>query len=147
MNVLPNLLEKLRLLYLKTKKHIYEGVILELKDFGCVVEILRNKEALLHVSEISNADVSHPSGNAGVVSELVAVGMKIDLVCIGVDKVRGHIKMSRAKLVKDGKVDTELQEARVKALEEYTTEEDDEDGEDEEDEDEEDEEDDADSKK
>ncbi|GMH53851.1 hypothetical protein TL16_g01546 [Triparma laevis f. inornata] len=106
---------------------IYEGVILELKDFGCVVEVLRNKEALLHVSEISNADVSHPSGNAGVVSELVAVGMKIDLVCIGVDKVRGHIKMSRAKLVKAGKDDTEMQEAKLKALEEYTTEEEDED--------------------
>jgi len=81
---------------------IYEGVILDVKDFGATVEILRNKEAILHVSELTDDPeaLKHPEGNKGVAESLLAIGMKIDLLCTEVDKVRGHIKMSRKQLAR-----------------------------------------------
>ena len=88
---------------------------------------MRNKEALLHVSELTDdPDVlKHPEGNAGVVKSLTALGQKIDLECLDVDKVRGWVKMSRKavvrKLLQEGEKykDEEMERARAKALEEY----------------------------
>ena len=42
---------------------VYGGVVLEQRDFGVVIEIMRNKEALLHVSELTDdPDVLAPRG-------------------------------------------------------------------------------------
>lgn len=41
---------------------IYEGTVIEIKDFGAVIELLRNKEGLLHVSEIADVKGKHPGG-------------------------------------------------------------------------------------
>ena len=41
---------------------IYEGTVIEIKDYGAVVELLRNKEGLLHVSEIADIKEKHPGG-------------------------------------------------------------------------------------
>ena len=41
---------------------IYEGTVIEIKDYGAVVELLRNKEGLLHVSEIADIEDKHPGG-------------------------------------------------------------------------------------
>ena len=76
---------------------IYEGTIVELKDFGAVVELLRNKEALLHVSELTDESEvkDHPEGIAGFVRDFLKVGQIIDVQCIGVDPIQGSIKVSR----------------------------------------------------
>jgi polyribonucleotide nucleotidyltransferase len=41
---------------------IYEGTVIETKDYGAVIELLRNKEGLLHVSEITDIEGKHPGG-------------------------------------------------------------------------------------
>ena len=79
---------------------IYDGVVIEVKDFGAIVELLRNKEGLLHVSEMTDNQklLSHPDGNLGIVKSLVRVGDRIRVVCIGVDPIQGLIKLSRKQL-------------------------------------------------
>jgi len=81
----------------------YEGTVIEIKDFGAIVELLRNKEGLLHVSEIPSADdrensSSHPCGNLGRVNKYLHLGQKIKVICTGVDPVQGSIKLSRKGL-------------------------------------------------
>jgi polyribonucleotide nucleotidyltransferase len=76
---------------------VYEGTIIEIKDFGAIVELLRNKEGLLHVSEISD-DMSHPEGNYGVVHQNIQIGQKIEVLCTGIDPVQGSIRLSRKAL-------------------------------------------------
>jgi len=82
---------------------IYEGVVMAVKDFGAVVELLRNKEGLLHVSELTDDEgiLNNPEGNLGVVKEMVKVGDKIRVLCIGVDPVEGSIRLSRKRLKDD----------------------------------------------
>lgn len=58
---------------------IYEGTVIEIKDFGAVVELLRNKEGLLHVSEITDAEGRHPGGNIGLIKSHLKVGDKIEV--------------------------------------------------------------------
>lgn len=41
---------------------IYTGTVIEIKDFGAVIELLRNKEGLLHVSEIADVEGRHSRG-------------------------------------------------------------------------------------
>lgn len=41
---------------------VYEGTVIAIKDFGAVVELLRNKEGLLHVSEIADVNEKHAGG-------------------------------------------------------------------------------------
>lgn len=79
---------------------VYEGTIIELKDFGATVELLRNKEGLLHVSEITDISEHHPEGNIGVVRKHLKVGDKIEVLCTDLDPVQGTIKLSRKKLLR-----------------------------------------------
>lgn len=60
---------------------IYEGTVIEIKDFGAVIELLRNKEGLLHVSEIADRADRHPGGNLGMVKDYLKVGDKIEVMC------------------------------------------------------------------
>ncbi len=60
---------------------IYEGTVVEIKDFGAVIELLRNKEGLLHVSELTDTTEKHPGGNLGVVKEHLKIGDKIEVLC------------------------------------------------------------------
>jgi polyribonucleotide nucleotidyltransferase len=83
---------------------VYVGTVIEIKDFGAVIELLRNKEGLLHVSEIVASDGdgnirSHPGGAAGYVSNHLRIGQKVKVLCTGVDPVQGSIKLSQKKLV------------------------------------------------
>lgn len=41
---------------------IYEGTVIDIRDFGAIIELLRNKEGLLHVSEIADIEEKHPGG-------------------------------------------------------------------------------------
>lgn len=74
---------------------VYDGTVIEIKDFGAIIELLRNKEGLLHVSELTNDSESHPKGNLGKVSQHLRVGQQIQVLCIGVDPVQGSIRLSR----------------------------------------------------
>ena len=78
---------------------IYEGTVIEIKDFGAIIELLRNKEGLLHVSELSDEIESHPKGNLGIVGKHLQVGQKIEVLCTGVDPVQGSIRLSRKGLL------------------------------------------------
>ena len=80
----------------------YVGTVIEIKDFGAIIELLRNKEGILHVSEIStDPDEArlHPEGNMGFVRQELKLGQKIELLCIGVDPVQGSVKLSRKALL------------------------------------------------
>ena len=80
---------------------VYEGTIVELKDFGAIVELLRNKEGILHVSELTDESEvkEHPEGIAGFVREFLKVGQTLEVLCIGVDPIQGSIKLSRKALL------------------------------------------------
>lgn len=69
----------------------YVGTVIEVKDFGAVVELLRNKEGLLHVSEYATIQNSKDR-------EILTVGQKIKVLCIGLDPVEGSVKLSRKNL-------------------------------------------------
>jgi polyribonucleotide nucleotidyltransferase len=81
----------------------YEGTVIELRDFGAVIELLRNKEGLCHVSELAGKDDirSHPSGSLGLVNELLQLGQKIDVVCTAVDAIQGTIRVRPASKMKE----------------------------------------------
>jgi polyribonucleotide nucleotidyltransferase len=79
---------------------VYEGTVIEIKDFGAIIELLRNKEGLLHVSELSDEIESHPKGNLGIVGKYLKVGQKIEVLCTGVDPVQGSIRLSRKELLR-----------------------------------------------
>lgn len=81
---------------------VYEGTIVELKDFGAILELLRNKEGLLHVSELAD-DISDPQGNLGAVKKHLKEGDKIKVLCTGVDPVHGSIRLSVKALYKQQK--------------------------------------------
>ena len=76
---------------------IYEGTVVELKDFGAIVELLRNKEGILHVSELTDESEAkdHPEGIAGFVRKFLKVGQTIDVLVSSVDPIQGTIKLSR----------------------------------------------------
>ncbi|EED90167.1 hypothetical protein THAPSDRAFT_263495, partial [Thalassiosira pseudonana CCMP1335] len=78
---------------------VYEGTVIEIKDFGAVVELLRNKEGLLHVSELADKTEKHPEGNMGLLRDHLKVGDKIEVLCTKIDHVQGSIKLSRKKLL------------------------------------------------
>lgn len=81
---------------------VYEGTIVELKDFGAIVELLRNKEGILHVSELAEESGAkdHPEGIAGFVRDFLKVGQTLDVLCTGVDPIQGSIKLSRKALLR-----------------------------------------------
>lgn len=76
----------------------YEGTVIELRDFGVIIELLRNKEGLCHVSELASKDEirNHPNGTLGLVNEKLRVGQKIGVVCTAVDPVQGTIRLRLA---------------------------------------------------
>jgi polyribonucleotide nucleotidyltransferase len=78
---------------------VYDGTVIEIKDFGAIIELLRNKEGLLHVSELSDDSDSHPTGNFGKVNQHLRIGQQIQVLCIGVD-LQGSIKLSRRRVPK-----------------------------------------------
>lgn len=59
---------------------VYRGTIIEVKDFGLVVEILRNKEGLLHISEMKGSEFR--------------IGDTIEVVATKVDHASNKIKLS-----------------------------------------------------
>jgi polyribonucleotide nucleotidyltransferase len=74
---------------------IYDGTVKSIKDFGAFVEIIPNKEGLLHISEIDNKRVNK-------VSDVLKVGEVIQVKLLGIDEM-GKFKLSRKVLLKPEK--------------------------------------------
>jgi polyribonucleotide nucleotidyltransferase len=64
----------------------YTGTVRSVKDFGAFIEILPGVEGMCHISELAEGYVER-------VTDVVAVGDKIDVVIINVDD-RGKVKLS-----------------------------------------------------
>ncbi|KAK7316457.1 hypothetical protein VNO77_35505 [Canavalia gladiata] len=78
---------------------IYKGIVTSVKEYGAFVEFNGGQQGLLHISELSHEPVSR-------VSEVVSVGQKLSLMCIGQD-VHGNIKLSlKATLPRPGGLET-----------------------------------------
>ena len=69
------------------KGKTYKGIVRTIKDFGVFVECLPGKEGLVHVSELSDCKVKHPS-------DVCSVGDEMIVVCLGIDE-RGKVRLSR----------------------------------------------------
>ena len=74
----------------------YVCTVLEIKDYGAIVQVLRNREGLLHISELAHAARSGPSLAP---RDLLNLGDTLELKCIGVDHIGGWIKLSRKALL------------------------------------------------
>lgn len=70
-----------------TPGEIYSGKVTRLMNFGAFVEILPNKEGLVHISELAE-------GRVGKVEDVVAVGDEIEVKVVEIDKI-GRINLSR----------------------------------------------------
>src|SRR5204862_7541236 len=66
---------------------IYRGKVVNIKEFGAFVEILPDKDGLLHISEIADRRVNK-------VEDVLKLGDEVDVKVLGIDE-RGKIKLSR----------------------------------------------------
>lgn len=71
----------------------FEGTVTSVKDFGVHVEVLRGRQGVLHMSE-----VSHHLGSK-TMEELFKVGQIVQVKCTDVDAIRGIVKFSRKVLL------------------------------------------------
>ena len=73
----------------------YLAEVIEIKDFGCLVRLTRAQDALLHISEMTTSEKLRRKG----ASELVALGQRLRVQVIGVDREYGTVKVSRKALL------------------------------------------------
>ena len=66
----------------------YKGLVKRITDFGAFVEILPNKEGLLHISELDNKRVRS-------VSDVLQEGEEVEVEVLEVDPRAGRIRLSR----------------------------------------------------
>ena len=66
---------------------IYHGKVVGIKEFGAFVEILPEKDGLLHISEIADRRIER-------VEDVLKLGDEVDVKVLGIDD-RGKIKLSR----------------------------------------------------
>jgi polyribonucleotide nucleotidyltransferase len=76
----------------------YTGPVRGIKDFGAFVEVLPGQEGLVHISELDD-------GYVGKVTDIVKMGERITVKCIGVDD-SGKIRLSRKAALRDQKKDS-----------------------------------------
>jgi len=71
---------------------VYKGKVKTIVQFGAFVEILPNKDGLLHISEIEWRKV-------GTVEEVLKEGQEVEVKIIDIDQRSGKIKLSRKELL------------------------------------------------
>jgi polyribonucleotide nucleotidyltransferase len=71
---------------------VYKGKVKTIVQFGAFVEILPNKDGLLHISEIEWHKV-------GKVEDVLKEGDEIEVKLIEVDQKTGKLKLSRKELL------------------------------------------------
>ena len=69
---------------------VFEGTVTKIVDFGAFVEILWQKEGLLHISNIDHKRIAQ-------VSDVLSVGDKVKVKVINLE--RGKIGLSRKALL------------------------------------------------
>jgi polyribonucleotide nucleotidyltransferase len=80
---------------------IYKGIVKSILQFGAFVEILPNKDGLLHISEIDWKKTEK-------VEDVLKEGQEIEVKLIEIDQKTGKLKLSRkALLPRPPKVDSE----------------------------------------
>ena len=62
---------------------VFRSRVKEIKDFGAVVQILRQREGLLHISQLRTHAL-----------QTLKVGQILNVKCIGVDRVGGYVKLA-----------------------------------------------------
>ena len=70
---------------------VYKGKVMRIMDFGAFVEILPNKEGLVHISELDLKRVN-------VVTDVVNEGDEIEVKVLDIDR-QGKIRLSRKALL------------------------------------------------
>jgi len=70
---------------------VYEGPVVDVRDFGVFVQILPNLDGMIHVSELSDGYVDRPE-------DVVKLGEVVQAKCIAVDDA-GRVKLSRRALL------------------------------------------------
>ncbi len=71
---------------------VYKGKVKTIVQFGAFVEILPNKDGLLHISEIEWSKVNE-------VGDVLKEGQEIEVKIIDIDTRSGKIKLSRKELL------------------------------------------------
>ena len=82
---------------------IYDGKVVKVVDFGAFVNFLGQRDGLVHVSNMKNERVKHPS-------DVVEEGQMLKVKCIGFDD-RGKVKLSMKAVDQETGEDLELNEA------------------------------------
>jgi len=70
---------------------VVTGTVTQLKDFGAFVKITPAVEGLIHVSEISEERIAHPS-------EVLKVGQEVRAKIIGINEPKRQVRLSIRKL-------------------------------------------------
>lgn len=71
---------------------VYKGIVKGIVPYGAFIEILPNKQGLLHISEIEWRHLKD-------VNEVLKMGQEVDVKLIDVEKGSGHLKLSRKVLL------------------------------------------------
>ncbi len=72
---------------------VYKGKVVRITDFGAFVEIMPNKDGLLHISQIENRRLD-------TVTEVLKEGDEVEVKVIEIDKM-GRVRLSRKVLLDD----------------------------------------------
>jgi polyribonucleotide nucleotidyltransferase len=75
---------------------VYTGTVKRIEKFGCFVEILPNKDGLIHISQLSNERVAK-------VEDVVNIGDQIEVKVTEIDNM-GRINLSRKALLSSEEV-------------------------------------------
>ncbi len=76
----------------------YDGTVISIKEFGAFLQIGPGREALCHVSELSDGYVERPE-------DVIALGDVVKVKCINVDP-SGKIKVSRKQVILEERGET-----------------------------------------
>lgn len=73
---------------------VVSGPVTQIKEFGAFVRITPAVEGLIHVSEISNERIGHPS-------EVLRLGQEVTAKIIGINEAKRQVRLSVKKLQED----------------------------------------------
>lgn len=73
---------------------VVSGPVTQIKEFGAFVRVTPAVEGLIHVSEISNERVGHPS-------EVLRLGQEVTAKIIGINEAKRQVRLSIKKLQED----------------------------------------------
>ena len=72
----------------------FSGVVRNVVDFGAFVDIGVHQDGLVHISQISDSFIKHPS-------EVLKVGQKVEVKVLGVDLPKKRISLTMKGIDKE----------------------------------------------